>query len=344
MPPPTEGGGKTIWSRKSRGADHPAARRGEKPHRSFFALGNWLFVLVLRVAFLVTILSVFCWTAVLGQLIHLLPFVPKARKETLSMLCLHASLSAAFAVMPWIRVEYADGFHETVAKLRKDKALKKSGVLFMNHTSMLDSLFMGYVLPKDLVASTRTLAKSALFKPPILGTVFRVVGMFQVFFKNDTDFRVDKEKQLKETKRIETHLRTGGTLTFCPEGTINRGDATKIQPLRRGSFRLAAEHTLPISIMICTGLEKVWPPSAFLGGFPATVRVGLDYVKSKESWGTVVVDDDTNIAKLQQAACDTTHARMQALLDAVTSSNQDDDDDKKTNDNTNNTTTTTKVD
>ena len=169
---------------------------------------------------------------------------------------------------------------------------------------------MGFALPWKMIMETRTLAKAGLFKPPVLGTVFRLLGMFRVYFKNDVDFSVDKTRQEQENQRVTNFLDAGGCLAFCPEGTVNRTDPSTIQPLRRGAFKLAVQHNLPITAMVCVGLHDVWPPSCLIPGFPATIDVAITSV-------TTTASSSSSPDDAAQQAADDTQKAMQNLLDSL---------------------------
>ena len=122
-------------------------------------------------------------------------------------------------------------------------------MILMNHASFFDFFLFTAMLPPSVIckAHVRTVMSASLTKIPIVGTsIGEHAGSFKVFFqakgagfgKGDaSDFSVDRDRQQKETDRMETHIeKSRGMIAFCPEGGMNKTPEEGLNPFRRGSF------------------------------------------------------------------------------------------------------------
>lgn len=130
-----------------------------------------------------------------------------------------------------------------------------SYVYVSNHLSNFD-------IPVHLLATPtpiRYLAKKELFFMPIVGQAARAAGMVEV----------DRRRALAEIRHInedlEAAVAAGNSLMIYPEGTRSRDG--KLQPFKKGAFRIAIDHDLPVVPVAIQGTREAWPPgSKFIYG------------------------------------------------------------------------------
>jgi len=148
-----------------------------------------------------------------------------------------------YAIVRWIvaggsRVLYR-------AKIRGRENMPKSGgyVLASSHRSMMDIPFAAYLTTSRL----RYMGKASLFKIPVLGWLFTVLGGFEVQ-RDGTD-----RKALRESIAM---LQNGEPLLVYPEGTRQHGP--KIEPLQPGAAYLALRAGVPIVPVGIAGTEEIF--------------------------------------------------------------------------------------
>jgi 1-acyl-sn-glycerol-3-phosphate acyltransferase len=115
-------------------------------------------------------------------------------------------------------------------------------VLAPSHRSMMDIPLIGWVTPRRI----RYMGKAPLFRIPVLGRLFRVLGGFPVE-RDGTD-----RKALRESMAM---LEAGEPLLVYPEGTRQNGP--KIQPLEPGAAYLALRTGVPIVPVGIAGSEEI---------------------------------------------------------------------------------------
>ena len=103
-------------------------------------------------------------------------------------------------------------------------------LLAANHNSHLDILLLFSVLPARRILGTRPVAAGDYFLPKKL--LSRVV---EFLFRPIWVFRDRKGSDVM--RRMEDHLRSGGSIVIFPEGT--RGEPGRMQPFHTGVGRLA---------------------------------------------------------------------------------------------------------
>jgi 1-acyl-sn-glycerol-3-phosphate acyltransferase len=128
-------------------------------------------------------------------------------------------------------------------------------ILIANHQSRLDSPVMLSLEPGLLGP-----ARGYLLRIPIVGTVLRLLGFF------DADADAATYAAIQRAARCARD--TGGGLIFYPEGT--RSQDGEVGVFRRGAFRAAVEHDLPIQPVVIEGLDRAFPPGHWLP--PGTSR------------------------------------------------------------------------
>jgi 1-acyl-sn-glycerol-3-phosphate acyltransferase len=135
-------------------------------------------------------------------------------------------------------------------------------VIVANHQSWLDPVVMISLEPR--VAGP---AKSAMFRVPVLGAFLRLSGFY--------DVRISSPQGLAHMNRgADVALARHGTLLFFPEGT--RSQTGRMGRFRRGAFRNAVDHGLPIQPVVIEGMDRVLPPGHLIaqtrGRYPVRVR------------------------------------------------------------------------
>jgi len=166
-------------------------------------------------------------------------------------------------------------------------------IVFMNHTSFIDSLIASACLAEAHCGEFRFLMTASLFKIPLWGEMSRLLGHFPVFafankagsiadplgnVSNHDDFRIDREKQQKVTRLIDDYLKKGGGLLIYPEGTISkqvrRGERiTSLATFRYGGFALGSQHKTRAVALVARSCEVVWPWKAPVGGLPGEIAL-----------------------------------------------------------------------
>jgi 1-acyl-sn-glycerol-3-phosphate acyltransferase len=135
-------------------------------------------------------------------------------------------------------------------------------ILVANHQSRLDSPVLLALEPR-LCGPVR----GYMLRVPIVGAVIRLVG----FFDADAGESVVLDAMNRAAERARGR---GGGLLFYPEGT--RSQTGEIGPFRRGAFRAAVDHDLPIQPVVIEGLDTVLPPGHVIspvhGRYPARIR------------------------------------------------------------------------
>ena len=115
-------------------------------------------------------------------------------------------------------------------------------ILAPSHRSMMDIPFIAWVTPRRI----RYMGKAPLFRIPVLGSLFRVLGGFPV--ERDGSDR----KALREAMAM---LTAGDPLLVYPEGTRQHGP--KIQPLEPGAAYLSLRTGTPIVPVGIAGSEEI---------------------------------------------------------------------------------------
>ena len=138
-------------------------------------------------------------------------------------------------------------------------------ILVANHQSRLDSPVLLALEPR-LCGPVR----GYMLRVPIVGTVIRLVG----FFDADAGASAVLDAMNRAAERARS--RAGGLL-FYPEGT--RSEMGEIGSFRRGAFRAAVDHDLPIQPVVIEGLDTVLPPGHVITPVPGRYPVRIRYLE-----------------------------------------------------------------
>jgi 1-acyl-sn-glycerol-3-phosphate acyltransferase len=108
-----------------------------------------------------------------------------------------------------------------------------SPVIFvLNHpNALVDPAFLLYLAPRRV----SFLAKSPLFRMPVLGFFVRAMDCIPVYRKQDEGEDVSKNREMFAAAR--SLLARGGTIGICPEGVSH--DEPRLRPIKTGTARIA---------------------------------------------------------------------------------------------------------
>lgn len=120
-------------------------------------------------------------------------------------------------------------------------------LFLVNHPNgLVDPLFLFTLVPRRV----SFLAKSTLFKMPVVGYFVRKVDSIPVYRKQDAGADTSKNRETFDKSRAL--LRSGGTIAICPEGVSHSED--KLLPLKSGAARIAlgavSEPGQPLALQI----------------------------------------------------------------------------------------------
>ncbi len=124
-------------------------------------------------------------------------------------------------------------FFRKIELVNAEKLPKASGLIFVsNHpNALIDPMLLFIALPRKIAF----LAKSTLFKMPIVGFLIRTVGALPLYRQQDQGEDVSKNA---ETFRLTRELlKTGGAIAIFPEGISH--NESQLQPLKTGAARIA---------------------------------------------------------------------------------------------------------
>ncbi len=119
--------------------------------------------------------------------------------------------------------------------------------LFMsNHVSNLDPPIITALLGQRICI----IVKRELFKIPLFGRAMRAGGFVSV---DRSNLKAAAESVGEAVRQLQSGL---GMLVF-PEGTRSRNG--RLQPFKKGAFRLAMEAGVPVVPITITGSYEAWP-------------------------------------------------------------------------------------
>lgn len=124
-------------------------------------------------------------------------------------------------------------FFRRIETVNADTVPKGTGVIFVsNHPNgLIDPLLVFIALPRRIAF----LAKSTIFKMPVLSFLARTVEALPVYRKMDSGADVSKND---ETFRLAAErLRGGGSIAIFPEGVSH--NSPKLLPIKTGAARIA---------------------------------------------------------------------------------------------------------
>ncbi|MGC9364394.1 MAG: lysophospholipid acyltransferase family protein [Fidelibacterota bacterium] len=147
-------------------------------------------------------------------------------------------------------------------------------VLVINHESALD-------IPVAVAATrvpVRFMAKKELFRLPFFGWVLKWGGHIPIDRKN-------RQKALQAIEKVSGKLiRRSISIIVSPEGT--RSSSGRILPFKKGAFRLAHSHKLPLIPVILMGSRYCIPNKSFRI-YPGVVKVVIEKPVYTEQYETI---------------------------------------------------------
>lgn len=146
-------------------------------------------------------------------------------------------------------------------KIRYTKPLPKgtSYVLVANHTSYIDPFVMLRVSKNPFVF----VGKKELVKIPIFGYLYKRAAIMVN--------RSDKKSRWEVYGRAEKKLALGYSICIFPEVSYE-DDTVFLNPFKRGAFKIAIDHQLPVVPMVFYDCKRKhpWYPNF---GYPGELRV-----------------------------------------------------------------------
>jgi 1-acyl-sn-glycerol-3-phosphate acyltransferase len=124
-------------------------------------------------------------------------------------------------------------FFRKIELVNSENLPEKSGLIFVsNHpNALIDPMLLFIALPRKV----SFLAKSTLFKMPIIGFLIRSVGALPLYRQQDKGEDVSKNAETFTLTR--ELLKSGGAIAIFPEGISH--NESQLQPLKTGAARIA---------------------------------------------------------------------------------------------------------
>lgn len=124
-------------------------------------------------------------------------------------------------------------FFRRIETVNAENVPAGTGVIFvMNHPNgLIDPALVFVSLPRRI----SFLAKSTLFRMPVIGFILRTIGALPLYRRIDAGEDVSKNQKTFELCR--ELLQTGGSIALFPEGVSH--NSSKLLPLKSGASRIA---------------------------------------------------------------------------------------------------------
>jgi 1-acyl-sn-glycerol-3-phosphate acyltransferase len=145
-------------------------------------------------------------------------------------------------------------------KVIEEPLQEKSYVFIANHTSMIDIMLMLAVVKNPFVF----VGKSELAKIPVFGYFYKKTCILV----DRADFK-SRQQVFKEAQR---KIDTGLSICIFPEGLVPSDESIVLYDFKKGAFRLAINHQLPIAPLVFYDCKKYFSYT-FFSGSPGVLRV-----------------------------------------------------------------------
>lgn len=124
----------------------------------------------------------------------------------------------------------------------------RSYVVVANHASNLDIMVAFLAMPLPI----RFLAKTELFRIPLLSRAMRAIGIVEVDRQGRTAVHEQINHQAKDL------VAKGRSLIIYSEGTRSR--TGRLGPFKKGAFTIAVATGIPVLPIAIYGTREAWPP------------------------------------------------------------------------------------
>jgi glycerol-3-phosphate O-acyltransferase / dihydroxyacetone phosphate acyltransferase len=124
-------------------------------------------------------------------------------------------------------------FFRRIELVNSENIPANSGIIFVsNHpNALIDPMLLFVALPRQIAF----LAKSTIFKMPIIGYLVRIAGALPLYRQQDAGQDVSKNQEtFALTRKL---LKNGGAIAIFPEGISH--SESQLQPLKTGAARIA---------------------------------------------------------------------------------------------------------
>ncbi|HLM00558.1 MAG TPA: 1-acyl-sn-glycerol-3-phosphate acyltransferase, partial [Pyrinomonadaceae bacterium] len=124
-------------------------------------------------------------------------------------------------------------FFRRIELVNSENLPEKSGLIFVsNHpNALIDPALLFIALPRRIAF----LAKSTLFKMPLLGFLIRAIGALPLYRQQDAGADVSRNQETFSVAR--ELLKSGGAIALFPEGVSH--NSPHLLPLKTGAARIA---------------------------------------------------------------------------------------------------------
>jgi 1-acyl-sn-glycerol-3-phosphate acyltransferase len=148
--------------------------------------------------------------------------------------------------------------------------LKSPAIFVLNHpNALVDPAFLLCLAPRRV----SFLAKSPLFRMPILGYFVRALDCLPVYRHQDEGEDVSKNREMFVAARAL--LARGGTIGICPEGVSH--DEPRLRPIKTGAARIALGAVSTVEAN-GTAVGSLAAPPAYAGGSDKIPCAGLKII------------------------------------------------------------------
>lgn len=145
-------------------------------------------------------------------------------------------------------------------KVIEETIPEKSYVFIANHTSIIDIMLMLAVVKNPFVF----VGKSELAKIPVFGYFYKKTCIL-------VD-RADTKSRQQVFREAQRRIDTGLSICIFPEGLVPADESIVLYDFKKGAFRLAIKHKLPIAPIVFYDCKKYFSYT-FFSGSPGVLRV-----------------------------------------------------------------------